>query len=508
MELSLLESDLEREFIELAVRGGPVAPQNPHLNQEFGVPVSMPFTSFADFTSGDYLAPNTAIVSVDRLVEMRQKDGTVRALLRLFQLPIIKSMREAEWNAPDDEGGGEEEAEFANQMFDLPKSMGGMSVSKAKFLRQTLLALLEGFSVFEEVRTVPDHGPLQGKIVLKKPAHRASNTIEFLVDEHGSFTGVRQTANLKGSMNQVTIPRDKVWYYAVNEEENAMYGVSMFESAWHHWDIKRKLYYISHIAAQMAATHGRIGKIPISASPDKIAAFQKMLANFGFNTSGTMPQDFDVVFANLNTSFDFMKLIDHQNQQIAKSVVAKFLEDSDRQVLIDNGGADASADFFVMAIESVMEEIAESWSQYLMPKYIDWNFGSSKYPEFNFGVVADTTRDTIKELFTAVAVAQSSKWNEEFILELEKKLVDRLGLEVDYNKVDQRKEEEAAEQQRLEQEYFAQQNQGGGQFGQQQGPPEEAAASAIGGGITLSGVMDRVEKLMLARRESDLDAGR
>ena len=38
-------------------------------------------------------------------------------------------------------------------------------------------------------------------------------------------------------------------------------------------------------------------------------------------------------------------------------------------------------------------------------------------------------------------------------------------------------------------------------------PAEEAAASAIGGTLSLSRIMDRVEELMLARRESDLDAG-
>jgi hypothetical protein len=487
------------EEVELAVRGGPVQPK-PALDRELGVPTAMPFTSFMDVVSGEYLAPNTALVSIDRLVEMRQKDGTIRALLRLFQLPIIKALKESEWVEPE-EGGAGEETQFANYMFTLPPSGGGMTVSQTRVVRNTLLALLEGFSVFEQVRYVPETGPNEGKIVLRKLAHRDARTIEFIVDDHGGFDGVRQTAALRGTTERIRIKKENCWYYTVNEEENPHYGISMFEAAWHHWDIKRKLYYIAHVAAQMAATQGRVGSIPKSASPDEVRNFKQMLADFGFNTSGTYPEGFDVKFANMNTNFDFMKLIEHQNAQIAKSVLAKFLEEENRQVLIENAGPDASADFFVMGIESVMGEIAESWTHYLLPQYIDWNFGTSKYPVYRFGVVADATRDTIKELFIAIASAQTTKWTDEFIRELEKTLVDRLGLDVDYDEVAKREEAEAAEQAKLQEQYMQQ------QAGGAPGGGEEIPASALGGGLSLARVMDNVEKLMLARRESDLDAG-
>ena len=107
-----------------------------------------------------------------------------------------------------------------------------------------------------------------------------------------------------------------------------------------------------------------------------------------------------------------------------------------------------------------MAEIAESWKKYLMPQYIDWNFGTGKYPVFRFGVISDATKDVIKELFTVVATAQSSKWTDEFIRELEKKLTDRLGLDVDYDEVKEREEAAKEEQARLTEAYYAQR--GGG----------------------------------------------
>jgi hypothetical protein len=505
-------AETEEELVALART---VKPRKPDLEQELGVPTAMPYSmSFRETAEGEYLAPNTALISLDRLIEMRQKDGTIRALLRLYQLPILKSMKEATWVEPD-EGGAEKETQFANDMFTLPSENGGMTVSMTRVIRNTLLALLEGFSVFEQVRYVPDTGPNKGKIVLKKLAHRDARTIEFVVDDHGGFNGVRQTAPKPGqTMDRVKIDKENCWYYAVNEEENPHYGVSMFEAAWHHWDHKRKLYYISHVAAQMAATQGRMGKIPPNATPEEIRGFKKMLAEFGFNTSGTFKEGYDVQFTNMNTNFEFITLINHQNQQMAKSVLAKFMEDEGRQVLIENAKGDASADFFVMAVESVMAEIAESWKKYLLPQYIDYNFGTGKYPIFRFGVISDATRDVIKELFSIVATAQSSKWTDEFVRELEKKLTDRLGLEVDYDEVKQREEEAAAEQARLTEAYYAQRGggaaAGGGAPAEEAAPEEgeeEVAASAIGGAISLSRIMDRVEHLILAKRESDLDAG-
>jgi hypothetical protein len=510
-EETLVHPHDDQLTMDFAVGGVAPKPPDPQVGQEFGVPSNMPFTTFDSWSNGEMLAGSTALVPIDNLVEMRQKDGTARALMRLMTLPIMRALRESEWISPD-EVDAEQEATFANAMFSLPPAMGGMSVSRTQFMRHALLAIFEGFSVFEEVRQVPTVGELEGKITLKKLAHRDSRTIRFRTDEKGGFNGVKQFVMVNGHAEPITIKKEKVWYYAVHEEENPFYGISFFEAAWHHWDIKRKLYYIAHLAAQFAAVPGRIGKIPKGQDPLEVQSFQKMLANFGFNTSGTMPIDYEVEFANQNTAFDFIKIIDHQNMQMAKSVLAPFLEQDQRQVLIDNG-SDASADFFVMAVESIMSEIAEGMSHFLIPKYVDWNFGTGNYPDFKFGVLNDATRDVVKELFSLVATSQASMWDEEFIFELEKTLVDRLGLEVDFTKVEARKAKEAEEQAQLQSLYDQQQGggppqEGGGvppSPGGGRVPPEQAAASGWGGGVSLARVIDKVEELVLAQRESDLD---
>jgi hypothetical protein len=564
------------EVVDLARQR--TSPKPSGLNeQELGVSSSLPVGSWTDWlginTTGktELEARSNAIVSIDQLIEMRRRDGQIRALVRLITLPILKAAETSEWIEPqtDEEGerveenpaagateqeGGEgveqektpeggktpveeegaeaveaqplpavetevepvsPEVEFANQMFSLPPSSGGMSVTRQKFMRQALLALVEGFSCFEEVRTVPDDGPLKGKITLKKLAHRDSKTIRFLVDDKGGFNGVRQVTQAKGQSIDVRIPRDKVWYYAANEEENPFYGVSWFESAYSHYDMKRKLYYISHIAAQFAAVPGRVGTVPQASQPKDVQAFRQGIEKFAFNTAMVVKENYKVDKFDGNSNFDFLKLIDHQNQMIAKSVLAKFMEDVDRQVLIENANNDASEDFFVMGLEALMSEIAESLTHYLMPKFIDWNFNSGVYPQFKFGQLSDSTRDVVKEMLNTVATAQATKWTPEFIRELEKTMSERLDFEIDYDEIEAREDAEQQkmeEQQRQEQEQIQSflQNRGGGPrppgggggppFGGgppgEQGAPEAAIAAASSGlGITAHDVAVELARL-------------
>lgn len=524
---------LDEDLMKLAANAIP-KPKIRGEEQEFGVPGDLPFTTFDEFLGqGRYQTfPNNRI-AVDALVEMRHRDGTARALWRLLTLPIRSALREAEWVAPEipdnektppagkkpptgastavpptnDQGDetspttdipptplpqgkaaldptvkmpGDDEVDFANQMFSLPPSGGGMTVSLTKLVRQTLLALFEGFSAFEEVRYVPDVGPLKGKIVLKKLAHRNASTVKFLTDEQGGYAGFRQQTINHGRMIDVIIDQNKSWYFAANEEENPYYGVSYFESAWHHYDTKRKLYYIAHIAAQFAAVKGRVGKYPPTSTKGERDKFRTALANFAFNTAVTIPHDYEVDAFDGGTGFDFVKLIEHHNTEMAVSILAKFLHDESRQVLIDNKQIDQAADFFVMQLEAIMNEIAESWSHYLMPKFIDWNFGSGIYPIFRFGVLADSTKDVIKEMLITVATAQSSMLTDEFIREAEKKMAARLGLEVDYDAVAEREAAEKAKQDALTQSYYG--SGAGGGFGDQQNSGGPGDQNAGGGG--------------------------
>jgi hypothetical protein len=138
-------------------------------------------------------------------------------------------------------------------------------------------------------------------------------------------------------------------------------------------------------------------------------------------------------------------LIDHHNHQMSKSVLASFLDSEQRTTLIEVGTTDPNSDFFILALEALMDELAESWTHHLMPKYIDWNFGTKKYPVFKFGQLSESAKDTIKELFQTVVVSSVLNSTPEFVRELEKKLAASLDLEIDYDEIE-KQEKEAAEE--------------------------------------------------------------
>jgi hypothetical protein len=482
-------------IVELAAKKNKgVEPKaNPLVGTEYGVTTPLPggtYDAYMGSTTGEI--PRFGLVSIENLVEMRRKDGQARALFRLLTLPIRAALQTAEWVEPED-GDAEKETEFANLMFNTPPQNGGMTTPLTKILRNTLLALGDGYSVFEEVRHVPQTGPLKGKITLRKLAYRDSRTIRFRVDDKGGFDGVRQVTSLGGKAIDVIIPAEKCWYYAANEEENPYYGVSVFESAWQHYDIKRKLYYIAHLAAQFAAVPGRSGKVPKGFDLKELMQFKQSLADFAFNTAMTYPEGYEVEFHNNTASFDFLKLIDHHNHMMSRSVLAGFLDSEDRPALVDIAKTDPQADMFVMAIEAIMHEIAESWTYHLMPKYIDWNFGTGKYPEFKFGKMADSAKLAIQEIFKTVVNSSILNCTPEFVREMEMKLAEDLGLDIDYKEIEKR-EEEAAIQAQEEAKAQAQQE-----------ADMQAQGIPPGGGPPPGPGAPKPPQLVAASRTSDID---
>lgn len=431
----------------------------PVLNQELGIPNFAPTTSWQSYSpeipkgafgvGRDPLAPN-----LNELIFMLRRDGQARAMLELLTLPIRSAFAKSQWIDPDSSGDEAKspEAVFANNMWSLPPQAGGMAVPKSMFLRQTLLALAHGFAPFEIVKSYREEGPLAGKYVIDKMAYRDGRTVTMLADDHGSFKGFRQQARLPNRLVDKVIKSPEAWYFAANEEHNPLYGVSYFEPAFQHYQAKRKLYYISEVAAQLAAVPGRVGELAPGASPRQIMEFKKALAEFHFNQSMMVPPNFKVTPVNANTGFDPVKIIDHHNAAMVKSILAGFLQQDDRLVLIDNGKADASADLFVSLLEAITYELAESYTTRLMPQFIDYNFGSGNYPIFKFAPLTDTERETITNLFTTMVGLQTLNASPEFVRCTEMDLAERLGYPIDYEAVAEQEAQaaEAAQKQAAE----------------------------------------------------------
>ncbi len=424
-------------------RANGVVPK-PAPDVEVGVSAFLPFVMpYKDA----WEALRTEDLTVKQLQAMRRTDGQARALYRLITLPIRAALKTATFVPEDQVEGGEEEAEFIARMFTLPASGGGMTVPFNRVIAQMLLAVFDGFAAFEMVYQSPSDGPLKGKWVLKKLAQRPSETLTFLIDERSEFAGFRQQTMYLGQHIDKRLPAEHCVYYAANEEERPLYGQSYFASAFAHWDKKFRLYVIAHLAAQRAAVGTRIGKLPKNPNREEKLAFQKGLADLGAFQWMTVPEDYDVESLREATGFDFLALINHHNSQMSKSVLAAFFDKEqgggDSGKLVDFG--QQSDSLFLLMLETIMGEIEEVINQKIIPRFIDWNFGSGRYPRFQFGNLSEQQRAAMLELFKQLAVAgMSLTIRPELVHELEKQVAEQFGLEIDWETIEVEMAEEKA----------------------------------------------------------------
>lgn len=415
----------------------------PTSNEEIGVTLNLPFGAYDGelFNPAEVDIPNL----LQRIDVMLRTDGHFRALARLLSLPF----RQAKWSIVPDEDG-EEEADFITQMLTRPPYQGGMSTSFDYVRALAAKAFWQGYAVFEEVYAVaevPGHGQ---RIVLRKLAPREAATIKFRADDHGGFDGVTQRASDRyGGMRTIKIPANKVLFFTVDKEEHPFYGRSMFEPALYHFDKKHKLYYIAHIAAQIAAVPGRIAYEESGGAqaltPTKRTQLQSALANFGFNTAMIAPKGIkiDSFEAGSPTSISqIMELVNHHNVQASQSILAQFID-------LGQGGENAtgsyalskdSSDIFLMCAQALLNSFAETLTTHLIPKFIDWNFGTGKYPKLVFDPLADETKAAMMDVFKALAVSATNNTSPDFIWELEKRISDQLGLAIDYDALDEERD--------------------------------------------------------------------
>lgn len=464
-----------------------VKPQAPvEFEIETGVDTNLPFTSpysaSDDGTARSSAEENLQEVtangsfedhgpSIRQLVTMRKRDGQARALYRLLTLPVRSALSNVTFVPAD---GGEEEAEFIDHVFNLPAESGGMTVTLQRFMGQLLTSLFDGFSSFEKVFWIPDNGPLKGKVTLKKLAYRPSETITFITDTHGAFQGFRQQTVRSGKTIDTFIPRDYAFYYAAQEEERKFYGVSFFQSAFYHYDMKSKTYYTAHLAAQRAAVGTRVGTIPANASSGAKAAFTRALANMSVAQWMTVPDGFKVDILREGGSFDFLNLINHHNSQMSKSVLANFFDST------QGGGSNDSSlvnfaqpgdDMFVLMLRALMDDIANQINHYVIPQLIDFNFKGGKYPQFVWGKLTDEQRASIAKIFDKiVAAGEQITVPKEFTRALEKQQATDMGLEIDWDGVEMREAADKVAADALQQAQFGPPATGG----TLEGPPSSA----------------------------------
>lgn len=375
-------------------------------------------------------------VTVAQLVDMRKKNGQARALYSLITLPIRNSLKTASFIPSKIEEGGQEEADFIRNVFTLPPEQGGLETPFSLCIAALLLGVFDGFAALEQVFHSPDNGPLKGKWTLQDLEIRPSQTLTFLLDDHGKLAGVRQLSYDKGKTIDAPIPKNVLAIYTCHSEERRYYGRSMFESAFYHYDKIVKLEFIAHLAAQRAAVGTRIGHIPAQGQSDQATAkFLQALANLNVAQWIALPPGYEIEIQKEGGTFDFLEMIKYHNSQMSKSVLAAFFDDDqggNSSMLVDFGKQSDS--HFTMMIDTIMSDIAAVINHQIIPQIIRWNFGpEAKMPTFEFGMLTEEDKSAIKDTWDKLMVAgPNSNATPEFTVAMEEAINDIFSLGVDY----------------------------------------------------------------------------
>jgi SPP1 gp7 family putative phage head morphogenesis protein len=355
--------------ITLAEQATPAAPRS--MSGEIG------FTGtkiFAGLPFDEYNRDLSFPLSTKVYDQMRRSDGQIAAVLMAMKLPI----RSTKWYVEADKDAAD--PDLAEQIADFIKDnlMGGMKYSWDDHLRESLLMLDFGFSVFEKVYRY-DTWNGRSVVMLDKYAPRVASSIwRFPQDEDYNIIMVQQINYMTGQI--VDIPLDKCRVYTYNREGDNIVGISVLRPAYKHWYIKDALYSVMSVGIEKALIGTPYGKLPPGTSDadrDKVLnllSSVRVAEEAGF----TIPQDVDVdMLEGKKSPLDALPFIEHQDTLIARSVLAQFINLGTMSSA--SGGAYAlgqtMADMFVMGLEAVANYI-QNEVQKDIEDLVRWNFGS------------------------------------------------------------------------------------------------------------------------------------
>jgi phage gp29-like protein len=329
----------------------------------------------------EYLPELSFPRSIAVYTRMRRSDATVQALELAITLPI----RATDWDiqpASDDLTA----KEAADLVYD--NLFGGMTHTFDDFVRDALLALFYGFTVFEKVFEERDD-----YIVWRKFAARHPQTIErFLFDETGGLAGVRQVGfDPQGRFRQVDIPIEKLLVFIWRRELGNPYGVSVLRAAYKHWFLKDLAYKLQAIALERWAVGIPVGKVPAGTSEQDKQTFLQMLEAMRGHERAAMvlPEDYSVELigaeAGQRANQAFVEAIQHHDTMIVKAVLAQFLNLGTGDV----GSWALSRDhsqLFLMGLNAVAQWFADHINRYAIPQLCRLNFGEdfTDFPALTF----------------------------------------------------------------------------------------------------------------------------
>lgn len=332
---------------------------------------------------------------------MRREDPQVMSVLGAVTLPI----QESDWQL-DETGVREEVAQLVAN--DLGLSIKGKPrtaplrskgrFSWDEFLRLALLELVFGHSVFEQVYDLDAFG----RAHLRKLAWRPPRTIsKFKVESDGGLAAIVQHGHGKpvrtapttraqsSGMGGVTIPVDRLVVFVHQREGGNWIGVSLLRAAYKMWLLKDRTLRVQALAAER---NGLGLPVYTSAAPPEDASYEEKVkwlegeidrgltiakgARAGDAAGASLPNGATFRFEGVTGKVpDLDKQVRYYDEQIARAVLANFLNLGGDNSTGSYALGDTFANFFINSLNALARHIATTIQQHVIEDLVDANWG-------------------------------------------------------------------------------------------------------------------------------------
>ncbi len=369
-------------------------------------------------------------IKIEDYRKMLDNDTTVEALYNIFTMSILAATYHIDADSNDE---GEVQAELVRRNLLEPPHKGGMQTPMSLFIDQSLAAIYEGFALFEKVYEVRD-----GKLVLKRLAHRDATTLTLIRDTDGGFGGTKQrAADSDGVYHEIIIPAHKCFLFTYGKSRSYLYGRSAFKPLYPRYDKKRRLEYLDSIALQADAIKPKVlRRITDGVVTDELKrARNKALNVLGRlgkrNSVASLPYGYELDVLNTEGR-DPHQSIERQNSEMARAFHASVILTATQGSASNVGSYSLSTnqkDLLQTTITGVMRLLEAHINQYLIADLIDLNFAERHYPEFHFDTPDESIISAVFEAFKLLV--QKDKVSDDIAAGIEESTATRLGIDLE-----------------------------------------------------------------------------
>lgn len=339
----------------------------------------------------EYNQDLSGIIWLTNYDKMRKSDAQVAASLLVCELPI----KSANWFVEAAEDKNWEVTEEAVQIAKFVEKclFEKMSITWDDFLWEALTMLQFWHSVFEKIYTSDWEN-----VFIKKLWLRKANSITRWGDLEWNpwitqilAEAIQDPKSPNQNKQEVFIPGAKLIIFTNGKQGENYEGISVLRSAYKHWYFKDKLYKFDAVKHERQSVWIPVIYMPSGAWDDDKAAALDLVTNVraseqsGIVMPGTKEDWWLFEFAEVkwNNWSDLYESIKHHNREIAKNVLAQFLELWDT----DSGSRslwDSQTGLFLQSMESVAKNLSDTLNRYLIPELVDLNFDVENYPKLKF----------------------------------------------------------------------------------------------------------------------------